>query len=541
MIKKMNKATSLLIATAAVISLMPATGVSAAEKLQTKEGTIETAIAFDGGKYIYDGYKTEEDTDGVYYNSGDKDKLLEDLNADSMTKFGDKYASVIDGSDEYLVDLSTGKVEEDTAEDRRDSIKTKLKSTLSKTDRYGNVDSTDKVTLDDVSKEQFGTNWYSYKATGATASHSGYVSDTGKYIDADLTANIYVSNGTKMIKIEKFGEENTDYKIKVDLVSATTIAEDNDFIYRTVNVKATNTATSETTTATYIQKISKAQGEQEDDAYLPNTVDSYQVSSAYDSDDADDAAKTITDAIAQDANTREFRVINGVLYNTKNDGQTVTVTTINLKKDKVALKDTSNKLDVYLAEQDVQEDQDITKKESVSIDADGNTWAIDKGNIVKFDGNDFTDVYTCDSGLDTLEVYDKDSLIAWEDGESIYTTIGTGTTETPVETPVTTPVVNKGWINTATGWTFFDTTGKQAKGQWVSDGGTWYMLKADGIMATGWYNDNGTWYFLQSSGAMKTGWLNDGGTWYYLNTSGSMAANTTIDGYKLNASGAWIK
>ena len=51
--------------------------------------------------------------------------------------------------------------------------------------------------------------------------------------------------------------------------------------------------------------------------------------------------------------------------------------------------------------------------------------------------------------------------------------------------------------------------GSQTKGQWVNDGGVWYMIKADGIMATGWYNDNGTWYFLNGSGAMKTGWVQD--------------------------------
>ena len=60
-------------------------------------------------------------------------------------------------------------------------------------------------------------------------------------------------------------------------------------------------------------------------------------------------------------------------------------------------------------------------------------------------------------------------------------------------------------------------------------------------MATGWVNQGGTWYFLASSGAMKTGWLNDNGTWYYLNASGAMLANTTVDGYVLGASGAWIK
>ena len=159
--------------------------------------------------------------------------------------------------------------------------------------------------------------------------------------------------------------------------------------------------------------------------------------------------------------------------------------------------------------------------------------------------------------MDTLEVYNENSLLAWQDGENVYATVDKQGTTDPVDpTPV-----KKGWVQTATGWTFYSDNGSQTKGQWVNDGGVWYMIKADGIMATGWYNDNGTWYYLagsgamktgwvndngtwyylQGSGAMKTGWLNDNGTWYYLNASGSMLANTVVDGYKLGASGAWVK
>ena len=39
---------------------------------------------------------------------------------------------------------------------------------------------------------------------------------------------------------------------------------------------------------------------------------------------------------------------------------------------------------------------------------------------------------------------------------------------------------------------------------------------------------------------MQTGWINDSGVWYYLDKSGKMLANTTIDGYVLGGSGAWI-
>src|SRR5471030_1368675 len=185
MIKRMNKATSLLIDAAAVISLMPATGVNAAttKQLETKQGTIENAIAFDGGKYIYEGYKTQDDQTAVYYNTGDTDKQVEDFNADSMTKFSNNYAKVTDGSDEYLVDLSTGTVADDTTSDKMDNVKTKLKSTLSKTDRYDTIASTDKFTkFDQIAQGQFGQTWYSYSVTTTgEANYNGYVSDAGKY------------------------------------------------------------------------------------------------------------------------------------------------------------------------------------------------------------------------------------------------------------------------------------------------------------------------------------------------------------------------
>ena len=553
MIKRMSKVTSLLVAAAAVVSLIPATGVSAAERLATKEGTIESAIAFDG-KYIFDGYKTADDETGIYYNNGSKDKLLEDVDS-VVGVYGTKYAVVNDGSDEYLVDLSNGNIVEEEIADIEDSVKSKLKSTLGKTDRYGRVASTSDVTLTEITAGQFGENWYEYTTTGASATHSGYVSEAGKYIDTDLTANVYVFNGTKMVKIQEFGEENKDYKLRVDLVDAETIAEDKDSIYRIVEVSVTDTSTSTTAAdhSFYIQKISKAQGSTEDGAYLPNSVASYEITNAFDSGDADDA-KTVLDNLTG----ADVRVINGVIYVTTNDGSKVNVTSIKLKKDKVARDtNTATKLDVYLAEKDVDEDQDIMGASAISIDVDGNTWALNKGSIYKFDGTEFKVVYNVDRAMDTLEVYNSTSLLAWEDGEDVYATV-----EKAVETPVDpTPVVNKGWVNTASGWTFYDAVGTQLKGQWVNDGGVWYYIKADGVMATGWVKDGANWYFLNASGAMKTGWVKDGANWYYLKASGAMAtgwvkdganwyylkasgamaANTTIDGYKLGASGAWIK
>jgi len=39
---------------------------------------------------------------------------------------------------------------------------------------------------------------------------------------------------------------------------------------------------------------------------------------------------------------------------------------------------------------------------------------------------------------------------------------------------------------------------------------------------------------------MQTGWKSIGGKWYYFYSSGEMAANTTINGYTLSASGAMV-
>ena len=72
-------------------------------------------------------------------------------------------------------------------------------------------------------------------------------------------------------------------------------------------------------------------------------------------------------------------------------------------------------------------------------------------------------------------------------------------------------------------------------------GGKWYYFEGLGTMATGWINDKGNWYYLNTDGAMAIGWIKDRGKWYFLNSNGSMASNTTIDGYKLEEDGVWIK
>lgn len=77
---------------------------------------------------------------------------------------------------------------------------------------------------------------------------------------------------------------------------------------------------------------------------------------------------------------------------------------------------------------------------------------------------------------------------------------------------------------------------------WVNVNNTWNYYYSDGSKATGWILTGGNWYYLNSTGQMLTGWfLDSDGKWYYLYESGAMAVNTTIDGYKIGSSGAWMQ
>ena len=92
-------------------------------------------------------------------------------------------------------------------------------------------------------------------------------------------------------------------------------------------------------------------------------------------------------------------------------------------------------------------------------------------------------------------------------------------------------------------WYHLGNSGAMTTGWYKDTNGKWYHLGNSGAMTTGWYKDtNGKWYHLGNSGTMTTGWYKDtNGKWYYLNSDGSMASNTTIDGFKIGADGAWIK
>lgn len=129
-----------------------------------------------------------------------------------------------------------------------------------------------------------------------------------------------------------------------------------------------------------------------------------------------------------------------------------------------------------------------------------------------------------------------------------------------------------GWANIDGKWYFFhtgehedETAGTMAPGGWKVIGPYYYYFNEDGSLYTGWLNQNGRWYYLNtvdnsllgamftgwikrddktyytdSNGEMVTGWCQIDGNWHYFYPgSGEMAANTSINGFFVDADGIW--
>ena len=64
MFKRANKITALLVAAASVMAVVPAMAADTT-RLGTKDGTITNAVAFNDGKYIFEGYKSDDNDSGV--------------------------------------------------------------------------------------------------------------------------------------------------------------------------------------------------------------------------------------------------------------------------------------------------------------------------------------------------------------------------------------------------------------------------------------------------------------------------------------------
>ncbi|NSB12491.1 N-acetylmuramoyl-L-alanine amidase family protein [Clostridium beijerinckii] len=596
MLKRLTNATSLLVAAAAIISIVPAHAADY-KKIDSQEGTIYSATAYKDGKFYIDGEVNNKD-EAAYYLANGKYNNLSDIDSGSSSEiYGSKYVNIQNG--DYFINLDNGSVtDESMKETAEDDAASALRKNLKK-DNDGRFNKTEAETFQKLSDKElpgnkFSDPWYKFEYTkgnstnGAITKLNVYTDAQGNYIDADynlgsLKVTTVASSSTlKTITIantdDTYDADGTNSITGKDKVSASVdtstgkvIGQDSSYIYRTakVTVNSANgakitkingmdvtvdsghtftvnnsTLGSGTSTVSFnvIQKISKSQASGNiDGAKYAKSVTTYVISDK--------------DGKNESFSYDKYTIANGKLVGYTANGS-------NLKARTATLTSRNGYYYVDLADESSEDVKINGSKSAVDTDVSGNLWRLDAGYIYKWDNNeDWTKVYKVDGSFDQISVYDDNNIVTWNKNNEVYSIIGGKETIPTTPAEPTTPVVNKGWVKIDAGWTFYNTNGTQLKGQWVNDSGTWYYIKADGTMATGWIkdgstwyfltgsgamktgwlNDNGTWYYLHSSGAMKTGWLNDNGTWYYLSASGSMLSNTIVDGYKLNASGAWIR
>lgn len=93
-----------------------------------------------------------------------------------------------------------------------------------------------------------------------------------------------------------------------------------------------------------------------------------------------------------------------------------------------------------------------------------------------------------------------------------------------------------GWQRVSNKWYYLNNDGQMQTG-WEKINGAWYYLNSSGEMQIGWQKIDNKWYYLSSDGQMQTGWQQISDKWYYMYDSGIMAANTIINGSKINQSG----
>ena len=378
MIKRMNKVTSLLVAAAAVASIIPATGVSAADykKIDSQEGTIYEAVAYKDGKFYVDGNTKDADTDAAYYlDAGTYTELDNvDSGANITGTYGDKYLNVDSG--DYYVDLSTGTVTDDSLEsDNKDDAATALRKIIKANaeDRY--TDYTDlKTDLTELPGAKFSDTWYKTAYTTSAAA-TIYTDVERNYVEADYkVGKIKVTTATTSATLTN--TEDTENGAKVAVSDATVIGQDSNNIYRTAKititsdevitkingVNVTGTAFDATVNAgktvsfTAIQKISKAQASDDiDGAKYAKTVNTYVLSD-------EDGVK------AEDLNTN-YTVVDGKVIAYTN-GASVAIQTIELK---------SSQAYYYTDITDV----DAEDATDVDVDANGNIWRLEGGYVYK--------------------------------------------------------------------------------------------------------------------------------------------------------------
>ncbi|NRT37466.1 N-acetylmuramoyl-L-alanine amidase family protein [Clostridium beijerinckii] len=587
MFKRATKITSLLVAAASVMSLVPAYAADV-KKIDSDDGTVYNAVAYKDGKFFVDGEINDDEE--AYYVSDGKFNKLEDIDSgDDADLFGEKYLDINDG--DYTVDLDKGSITDDdtkgdTADDAAEDLRKKVKDDTD--DRYdenfaktivdeNESDTEDLTKMNIVPGAKYKAPWYytQYKAADKAVNDNVnglkeitdqnkrvfnvYTDTKGGYIDADYnlgkvkvttTAN---SASTKTETIENTND-NYDAAGKDDALTASVsqdkiLTQDDDYIYRLATIKV-----NVTTDAGATARISEINGVElnpenandkpqifkvENDGRTVSFKAIQKISKAQDSDDVDGAkyAKTVTTYALSDEDGKNLDAkdlflntdgtINEDTKFTVANGKLIAYNTEMNEYKKVVVRAYSLKTKggYYYADE-----EDESKEDCEVSSQNDKTSAVQTdvdGNLWRLDGGY---IYKFDNTDDWDKVYKVDGSF---DELSVYDkdNIAAWSEDDDVYSLIggkSSDDNNTNPPTTTAGWV-------------QATDGTWTYNKEDGTKATGWLSLNGVWYYLNTDGVMATGWLNLNGVWYYLNPSGAMATSwLNLNGtwYYLNSSGA---
>lgn len=462
MINKINKIAALTILSGVVVSIIPSQTVSAKVRLNTLNGTFNSAQAFDDGKYIFNGYKTDNMNAGIYYFDGEQDKTLNDING-IFKAYGENYVS----TDEYgtLIDLNDGTITDEDDSDRQNKVQRKLKNTIVRdNDKYSDFQNI--VYVDNIKNNGFSKEWFEFKLENQdkTSEYILYIDEDGNYIDASEKLNIThtLKDGTKVKLNSAQDLKEKGYKAEYQKAFLC----DENYIYRLVTITNSNDSEDK---EKFIQKISKKSAETKDSACIPSEVKSYKLEEDFNTD-------------------LDIAVKNNSIYTIKVEDSKTFIT-----KYDFVFKDRTDKL-ILDDDYKVLNNQKI---DDYDIDSKNNIWILQNGNISKVEDDKLDTMYAVDTQMDKLSVYDEGDIIAWNAENNIYSSVG-GT------------ALRAGWTQYKDGsWVYLRESGERVKG-WLTVNDETYYLNENGIMQTGWYLENNLWYYLDQSGKLLKNTVVDG-------------------------------
>ena len=616
MLKRITKIISLLVAVTSTMTTIPviatensnSTAVSSTatatnsqvKTLESLEGTISNARAYENGVFLVDGYKSDNDDTAIYYASDDgKFNKIDDDEVESGDTLGDKLqgqyieideATYIDIKNNYKV------VDDSIREIMVDNAATKLRKIIKKDDdgRFNSTYYEDSIKA--YAKNSSSTStllggatglWSHYKYKLKTPFVSGeqystiYADTAGDYIDGDYNLG----------EIRVSTEATTGASVTIKNTEDTYEITDNGKIY---NLRAEidedttyiNEQKDEFRRAAYLTVYKKLKDDP-DSEYRPATSDLYfgDNSNNRHKITRSDSARVLQifskEAASDSIDGIKYPKKSDIYFLTDEDGVEETLLGLgNVSKVEGAGKGSGTIIfNATKGFTSIYRDKDnnvvyaehfkpTQKKGYKYIDIDNykeadiegqNAWAAGSGELICLNdgylkiwsGNGFDKIYKVDGSLDRISMGNKDSIILWSEDKGIYSIIynktqaQVATAPAPASNEVkTTTSAQVGWVENAdTSWSYNKQDGSKYIGWFQSPTNKlWYYMDDTGIATENkWIKDYEKWYFLKEDGSMATSWIQSNGNWYYLDSSGEMLLNTTVDGFVLGSNGAWIK